>query len=829
MPNSTRSEIPTTPPDGNAAPSSNEAADIIASREEREETVFSVASPSSNGAAPSSNGAASSTNGDASSRGARDGASARSRANGPQSNRMEDETEERGTALALVEGHERRRERGGYERGGFDGGREDEDGAASRDGHGAGNGAAMEVADDASIRDFYSQLVTLLTQDNTARVPVKKNRAGLKDALRRRFWPALLIFLVTLGALGYQLRPRQAVYTSSVELLLPPRDTQTNRDPLLLSEDDYDAPAQIAIIGSEAIVREAMRHVPPDLRAKGFGDRNAQLAPVDVTPAGSDQLIAITVSSLNPRASVVTAGEMVKAYTNYTRNRFSQNRNENLRVTRKSADNADRQLRAAQQQVRDLKERYGFLDFNANQSNATNNIASLQSSLAAAQRDAIGAVDSDSTVLSLQSQVSAAQAAYDKVVRDFFEDSEQARAAKAPLDVAIRQLAARRAEIESNASARIARIQDDLSRARRQASTLPAIEQSYNQLNERVARLQTDSRKANERLSELGLLREAVAPVAKKLNSPSVGSTQTIQRARAFSVALLSALALSLLGALLLDRTDRSVRTAPDPENLFGAPVLGALPATNEHRTFYLAPTISNKGNARARTQTIEACTNAQNNILAAATAAGARSILITSALPEEGKSGCASNLAAAMAYGGREVLLVDVDFWHPSQHSNFDMELTPGYSQVLRENLPLSEAIRPTPVANLFLLSTGQDSSTPGDIIGMLQGRTNRQNMELLKKYFDIIVIDAPPTMTVADAQLLSGLADAVVLVTAEKTHRDEVQRARSMLRLAGAWILGVVVNSVRPGEVGGWNLNFSGEEPFAEYAQNVRGRGRH
>ena len=60
------------------------------------------------------------------------------------------------------------------------------------------------------------------------------------------------------------------------------------------------------------------------------------------------------------------------------------------------------------------------------------------------------------------------------------------------------------------------------------------------------------------------------------------------------------------------------------------------------------------------------------------------------------------------------------------------------------------------------------------------------------------------------------------------QKTHRDEVQRARSMLPLAGAWILGVVVNSVRPGEMGGWNLNFSGEEPFADYSQSLRTRGR-
>ena len=731
------------------------------------------------------------------------------------------EDDERGSSLALFEDGERGHAGFGSES------RREESGGRERDGQ-----SAIEVAEEASIRDFYSQLVTLLTQDTAARAPAKKSRAGLKEALRRRFWPALLLFLLTLGTLGALLRPKQATYASTVQLLLPPKTTQTSADPLASSDDAYDAPAQIAIIGSEDVVRDALKRVPANLKKRGFGDPDAEAAPVDVSPGASDQVINITVSSLDPEASLVTADAMVSAYTNYTRNRFSQNRDKNLRITRKSAGDADAQLAATEQRTRDLKERYGFLDLNSSQSNATNSIAGLKSALEAARRDAVGAEAKDSTLLALQDKVNQAQTAYGAVLRDFFPDSDRARAARAQLDAAQAQVSARRSEIQSTTQARIRQLEDSLRRAREGARNLPGIEQQMNQLNERAATLQTASRAAHERLNQLGLASQAVPPVATTLHSPGVSSTQTVQRARAFAVALLSALALATLGAWLLDRADRSVRTAPDPEVLFGAPVLGALPATNEHRTFYLAPTQSNKGNARARTQTIEACTNAQNNILAAATAVGARSVLLTSAMPEEGKSACASNLAAAMAYGGREVLLVDVDFWHPSQHLNFDMALSPGYSQVLRDKMPLSEAIRPTPVANLVLLSTGQDASTPGDVVGLLQNRAHRQNMELLKKYFDIIVIDAPPTMTVADAQLLSNLADAVVLVTAEKTRRDEVQRARSMLRLAGSYILGIIVNSVRPGEVGAWNLNFSSEEPFAEYSQysaNGRGRGRH
>jgi len=754
--------------------------------------------------------------------------SANGRAPRPQNGAGRGQVAGRDSALALFEEMERE-ERG--ETNGERGNRKSETSNASllpRSGFPVPRSdGATEVADDASIRDFYGNLVTLLTQDNAPRAVAPKGRAGLKEALRRRFWPALLVFLLCFGVLANALRPRQSLYVAQRVLLLPPRDPSAANDPLASPENGYDAPAQMAIIGSEPIVKDALQHVPSSLKAKGFGDAHTLSESVDVSPAGSDSLVSISVSSLNPKASVATVNAMVAAYQNYLRHRFNSNVADNQKRTRKIADNANGQLRGAQDQLRRSKEQSGVLDSTSAQSNATTNLLTLQNELDAAISEQGTATATDATLLGLQEKAQTAQSAYDAVVRDFFPDSPRALAAKSVLGNANVQVAKRRSELESNARNRVESARGRLERARQQASTLPAVEQQQNHLNASIASLQDDSNQATKRLSQLALAASQEAPIAKPMGAASVGSSQGTARIRSLAVSLASALALALLTAMLLDRADRSVRTSPNPEALFGAPVLGALPASKEGRTFYLAPTGAGKGNARARTQTIEACTDAQNNILAAATASGARSILLTSALPEEGKSGCASNLAAAMAYGGREVLLIDVDFWHPSQHENFGVPLAPGYAQVLRHDLPLSEAIRPTPVANLFLLSTGQDAGQSGNIAELLDGRAHKRHMEMLHKYFDIIVLDAPPTMTVADAQLLSGLADTVVLVTAAKTRRDEVQRARSMLRLSGAHILGVVVNAVRPGEISGWNLNFVGEEPFADYAQHRRGRG--
>ena len=117
----------------------------------------------------------------------------------------------------------------------------------------------------------------------------------------------------------------------------------------------------------------------------------------------------------------------------------------------------------------------------------------------------------------------------------------------------------------------------------------------------------------------------------------------------------------------------------------------------------------------------------------------------------------------------------------------------------------------------------TKNGAGNSGELSALLVGDNHRHTMEVLKRFFDMIIVDAPPVMSVSDAQLLASLTDATVLVAAARTNRDQVQRARSMLRLSGADLLGVVINSVRAGEVQRWNVDFSPEEPFSNYSNSL------
>ena len=704
------------------------------------------------------------------------------------------------------------------------------EGEAKTNGRGAG---AIESADDASLREFYSQLVTLLTQENAGTETRKKSRNGPMVALRRRWFPALLVTALAFAGLVEALKPRDVTYKATVTLLLPPREPRNSEDPLMLPEDSYDTRAQLAIFSSEVIVGRAMSKVPRRLRQLGWGNPDRVSAPVQITSQGdSDSLITVNVSSLDRLASLHLASEMVGAYTAYVRSRYNNNRDENLSATENRLRNTSRQLDQARNALRRFKEQSGVSNPLSAQNASASNITALENELSVAQRDAVVSASNDLTLNSLRQNALVARSKLDDVLRVYFPDSVEARTADREWRRAQSQAEARSAQIARTSQARISQLERALIEARRRGASLPAAEQTINRLEERIKNLQNAKQNANELYNQLDLVRGTIPPTAKILKSPSVDSDYQVKWLRALVVSLVGALGLGLVSALLLDRLDRSVRAVADPETLFNAPVLGAMPAVRSPRALIMGQA-TKTGGGKARTATIEACYTTQNNLLAAARAAGARSILVTSSLPEEGKSQCAANLATAMAYGGRQVVLVDVDFWHPTQHEIFEADpkakptLEPGYAQVLCDGLPHSQAIRATTVPNLHLLGAGKKVAThspeAAEMIAQLKGAGHRETMDVLKRYFDVVIVDGPPTMSLADAQLLSGVADAILLVAADGTPRDEVQRARSMLRLSGSVLLGVVINSVRMNEVNRWNLDFTPEEPFSDYGDKT------
>jgi len=175
----------------------------------------------------------------------------------------------------------------------------------------------------------------------------------------------------------------------------------------------------------------------------------------------------------------------------------------------------------------------------------------------------------------------------------------------------------------------------------------------------------------------------------------------------------------------------------------------------------------------------------------------GAKTILITSPAPGDGKSTLASNLAISMAQAGQKTLLIDADFRKPVQHKIFEVDDSRGVSSVLAGRDTLEQAVQPGVVDGLDIMACGPEVPNPSEL---LNSDIFNETLEKLKEQYDRVVVDSPPVGPVADAQILAAVCDIAVLVLrAEKSTRRQAQHARDSLLSVGAQLLGAVVNDVQ------------------------------
>jgi capsular exopolysaccharide synthesis family protein len=174
----------------------------------------------------------------------------------------------------------------------------------------------------------------------------------------------------------------------------------------------------------------------------------------------------------------------------------------------------------------------------------------------------------------------------------------------------------------------------------------------------------------------------------------------------------------------------------------------------------------------------------------------GARSVIVTSTGPSEGKTLISSSLAISLAQAGQRTLVIDADMRRPRLHEALGRSQEPGLSNVLVAEASLADAARQTEEKNLWVLSAGHIPPNPAELLG------SKKFIALLadlKRRFDWIVIDAPPVMPVTDASVLAHSAGAVVFVVgSEMTPRQSATAALDQLRQANAKFVGVVLNRV-------------------------------
>ncbi|MBD2608000.1 polysaccharide biosynthesis tyrosine autokinase [Scytonema hofmannii FACHB-248] len=241
---------------------------------------------------------------------------------------------------------------------------------------------------------------------------------------------------------------------------------------------------------------------------------------------------------------------------------------------------------------------------------------------------------------------------------------------------------------------------------------------------------------------------------------------------------------------LLLEVLDNTLKDASEAEELLSLPLLGVLPRLPA-KTLVLEPAdrflddISLVEPYRMLLKTLEFRSNDKVQI-----------IVVSSTLSGEGKSIVASHLAAISAMLSRRTLIIDADLRRPMQHTLFNLAPKPGITDVIEKRRSLKQAVQPTEIDNLHVLTGGEFHGRPSQL---LESLAMKSLVAEAAANYDMVIIDTAPISACADAATLARQSDGIMLVTRPSiTIKEVLQRAVSELEHNQIPVLGVVVNGM-------------------------------
>ena len=310
-----------------------------------------------------------------------------------------------------------------------------------------------------------------------------------------------------------------------------------------------------------------------------------------------------------------------------------------------------------------------------------------------------------------------------------------------------------------------------------------------------------------QKLKEAGVmtgLRSSNVRIVDPASAPTMPSSPNIPRNLLMSLAVGLAGGLSL--AFILESRDNTVHSLEQVRMITALPSLAVIPfSTRNSRSLpqsnskRLPPTSAALASAtRPKSEIAEAYRALRTSILLSKTGRSAKILMVTSALPQEGKTTTSVNLAIVLAQQGARVLLIEADMRRAGISQILHLKSDIGLSTILGQEIvpDPEEAILPVAdVPNLKVLPSGPVALHPSE---MLASPRMRDLLSSLEPEFDHIIIDTPPVLSVTDASLLSALADSTLLVIrAGVTSRAALRRTYDMLSHVDARIMGVILNA--------------------------------
>ena len=328
----------------------------------------------------------------------------------------------------------------------------------------------------------------------------------------------------------------------------------------------------------------------------------------------------------------------------------------------------------------------------------------------------------------------------------------------------------------------------NLARAKDQIGSYAGYELTLDRLTREHDAAQAADKNFSDQLAGLNLREKAHHATARVIETAQVPSAPVRpKRLQSMIFAGLIGLFIGLCLALLQEFLDDRINTVADADRVLQLPSLGHVPALTSADA-HLLPQMKGMDYASESYRVL------RSNIHFATIDAPARTLLVTSSNPGEGKTTTAANLAFAMAMDGKKVILVDTDLRQPALHKLLDLPPVPGLTDVLLGHAPLAPL---EVMSGLSVLPAGSTPPNPGEL---LNSRKFRNLVIELTEQSDIVIFDSPPVLVAADAAILASQMDGTILVVETGvTKKAAAKRTLALLKQARAAVLGVAYNKMR------------------------------
>jgi succinoglycan biosynthesis transport protein ExoP len=564
---------------------------------------------------------------------------------------------------------------------------------------------------------------------------------------------------------------------------------------------------------------------PPSPEALEQALAGAVQGGIEVRPVRNSQLLQISFESHDPRLAAQVPNTLADLYITADMEARLKVRERAMAFLGEQSEALRKKLVASEKALQEFREREKILDVKGlSLGGATREIEQLTSALIEARRKRAEAEAALSQVKGLRvADGTAAVEALPAVLRNPLVQrakDQEADAERRLADASKRygsehpRMIAAQAELRSakenlgrQVRIVVASIQKEYEAARaNEAATERALEQakgdvqSLNRKGFRLAALEREV-STNRQLYDLFMQRSKETDVSSELQSavarvidPAVVPTSPSgpNKRRIVLIAVFMSLLLGMALAVLIERLDNTVKTSQDAEAKLGLPTVGVVHKTKVKRGLSLERLFLED----ASTEFAEDIRTLRSGVLLSGLDSPQKTVLVTSSLPEEGKSTIAANLAFALSQV-KKTLLIDADMRRPQIGQILGVPgNTPGLSSLVAGELGPDKCVFSVKGSELFVLPSGQIPANP---LELLSAHRFAAVIEKLKDQFEAIVIDAAPVQMVSDPLVIAQVATAVLyVVKADETPFPVARQGIRRMRRVNAHILGIVLNQL-------------------------------